>query len=180
VFSPLFAAEASGFFTTTQLPTPRQSDIFHPGSSPPSGIMGGGLEPARPARPIAPSASKSAIVPYNPTAKAPKQRQRKSKSRLMPVSIGLVGTSIAMGVIFANLGRQDKSSTVEPGKAVSSGAITPYSPSAVPLPSIFKTKSSEDLLEKARKLVIVDNPERSPSAKKFYQIVLTMRKLSEK
>jgi hypothetical protein len=158
VFSPLFAAEASGFFTTTQLPTPRQSDIFHPGSSPPSGIMGGGLEPARPARPIAPSASKSAIVPYNPTAKATKQRP-KSKSRLMPVSIGLVGTSIAMGVIFANLGRQDKSSTVEPGKAVSSGAITPYSPSAVPLPSIFKTKSSEDLLEKARKLVIVDNPD---------------------
>jgi hypothetical protein len=165
VFSPLFAAEAeaSGFFATTQLPTPRQSDIFHPGSSPPSGIVGGGLEPARPARPIAPSASKSAIVPYNPTTKATRQRP-KSKSRLMPVSIGLVGTSIAMGVIFANLDRQDKSSTVESGKKesgknVSSEATTPYAPSAVPLPNFFKTESSENLLEKARKLVIVDNPD---------------------
>ena len=158
VFSPLFVAEAeaSGFFATTQLPTPRQSDIFHPGSSPPSGIVGGGLEPARPARPIAPSVSKSAIVPYRPTAA--KQRP-KSKSRLMPVSIGLVGTSIAVGVIFANLGRQDKSSTVESGKNVSSEAISPYSPSVVTPPDIFKNKSPDDLLEKARKLVIVDNPD---------------------
>jgi Caspase domain len=169
VFSPLFAAEAqaSGFFATTQLPTPRQSDIFHPGSSPPSGIIGGGLEPARPARPIAPSSTQSAIVPYKPTAKATNKRPR-SKSRLMPISIGLVGTSIAMGIIFANMGQQDKSpksSTgesvkVESGKtASSSGGIAPYVPSPVNPPNIFKTKSPEDLLEKARKLVVVDNPD---------------------
>jgi hypothetical protein len=164
VFSPLFAAEAqaSGFFATTQLPTPRQSDIFHPGSSPPSGIIGEGLEPARPARPIAPSTSKSAIVPYKPTAKTTKKRPR-PKSRLMPVSIGLVGTSIAMGVIFANLGQPDKSpksSTVTPGKTTStSGEVPPYNPSTVTPPNILRTKSSADLLEKARKLVIADNPD---------------------
>jgi Caspase domain len=160
VFSPLFAAEAqaSGFFATTQL-TPRQSDIFHPGSSPPSGIIGEGLEPARPARPIAPSTSKSAIVPYKPTPKATKKRPR-PKSRLMPVSIGLVGTSIAIGVIFANFGQPDKSSTIKPGRTTGTSAgIAPYIPSAVTPPDIFKTKSSEDLLEKARKLIIADNPD---------------------
>jgi hypothetical protein len=162
VFSPLFAAEASGFFVTTQL-TPRQSDIFHPGSSP-SGIVGGGLEPARPARPIARSTSKSAIVPYHPTKSTQRPRP---KSRLMPVSIGLVGTSIAMGVIFANIGRQDKSPKssigesvkVESGKTSSDESTTPDDPSVVTPPNIFKTKSSEDLLEKARKLVIIDNPD---------------------
>ena len=162
VYSPLFAAaaEASGFLGTTQLPTPRQSDIFHPGSSPPSGITGG-LEPALPARPIAPSTSKSAIVPYKPT-KA--NKRPRAKSRLMPISIGLVGTSIAMGVVFANFARQDnspKSSTkLESGKTAStSGGVTPYIPAPVTPPNILKSKSSEDLLEKARKLVIVDNPD---------------------
>jgi Caspase domain len=174
VFSPLFAAEAqaSGFFATTQLPTPRQSDIFHPGSSPPSGmgagIVGGGLEPARPARQIAPSASKSAIVPYNPKAKTTKQHFRpRSKSRLMPISIGLVGTSIAMGVIFANIGQQDKLPKSATGESVKVGSgktgnevITPYTPSPVTPPNIFKTKDpSAELLEKARKQVVVDNPD---------------------
>jgi Caspase domain len=171
VFSPLFAAEAeaSGFFATTQLPTPRQSDIFHPGSSPQSGIVGGGLEPARPARPIAPSSSKSAIVPYNPTGKTTNKtttKRPRPKSRLMPVSIGLVGTSIAMGVIFANIGQQDKSPKSSTGESVKVGktgseVITPYTPSPVTPPNIFKTKtpSSTELLEKARKLVVVDNPD---------------------
>lgn len=146
VFSPLFAAqaEASGVFAA--LPTPRQSDIFHPGSA--QSIAGGGLEPARPARPIPPSTSKSAIVPYHPAKSAKRPRP---KSRLMPVSIGLVGTSIAVGVIFANVGHQDQ--LPESGETV---ALSPYIPPAVTPP---KANSPKDLLEKARELVIANNPD---------------------
>jgi Caspase domain len=166
VFSPLFVAEASGFFATTQLPTLRQSDIFHPGSSPQST---GNLAPALPARPIAPSSSKSAIVPYQKSVASNKLPRPKSrpKSRLMPVSIGLVGTSIAMGVIFANIGQQEKStktsietSGVESGKNSGKEVLIPYTPSVVIPPNILKFKNSpENLLEKARKLAIVDNPD---------------------
>ncbi len=161
LFRPLFVSEAS-VFSTTQL-TPRQSDIFHPGSAPQSEITFGGLEPARPARPMPPAATQSAIVPYQPTAKT--SRRSRHKSRLMPVSIGVVGTSIAMGVIFANLGRVDKPSfkksvAVESGKTVSTGeVITPNAPAAVSPPNFFKAKSSDDLLERARKLIIADSPD---------------------
>ncbi len=162
VFSPLFAAEAeaSGFFTTTQLPTPRQSDIFHPGcSSQSSGTLH--VETARPARPIAPSVSKSAIVPYNPKPKATKRPR--PKSRIMPVSIGLVGTSIAMGVILMNIAqyKSPKSSTVDSQKTTgTSEAIAPYRPSTATPPNIFKSKTSPvDVLDKARQIIINDDPD---------------------
>ncbi len=159
VFSPLFAAqaEASGFFAA--LPTSPQSDISYSGSAQSLGTSGG-LEPARPARPIAISTSKSAIVPYHPTAK-PTKRPR-SKSRLMPVSIGLVGTSIAIGVVFANINHQDKlpkSGTAESGENFGK-ALHPYTPlPATPSHSLKTDKSAQNLLEKARRLVTVNNPD---------------------
>jgi Caspase domain len=170
VFSPLFAAEAevSGFFATTQLPTPRQSDIFHPGcSSQSSETLDKTIESARPARLIAPSTSKSAIVPYNPTAKTTKSKTTKSKttkhprpkSRIMPVSIGLVGTSIAMGVILINV-QYNPPTADSPKTTGTNKSITPYKPSTVTPPNIFKSKTSPaDVLDKARQIIINDNPD---------------------
>jgi Caspase domain len=158
VFSPLFAAEAeaSGFFATTQLPTPRQSDIFHPGfNSQPSGRLDRAIEPARPARPIAPSTSKSAIVPYNPTAKRPRP-----KSRIMSVSIGIVGISIATGVVLMNIS-QHKSPMIDSTKTTgTSEVIAPEQPSDATPPNILKFKASPaDVLDEARQVVINDDPD---------------------
>ncbi len=163
VFNPLFAseAEASGFFATTQLPTPRQSDIFHPGFNPqPSGTLNRAIEPAHLARPIAPSASKSAIVPYNPTVKATKRPR--PKSRIMSVSIGIVGTSIATGVILMNVSRHQSPTIIDSPKTTgASEAIAPYKPSTVVTPpNILKPQASPaDILDEARQMIINDYPD---------------------
>ena len=158
---PLFSEYVFDVFGFCDKIVPTPHDIFHPGSSPPSGNTRG-LEPALPARPIAPSTSKSAIVPYIPRVKA--SRQRRAKSRLIPISIGLVGGSIAMGVVFANFGRPDnspKSATqLESGKTAStSGGVTPYIPAPITPPDTLKSKPPEDPLDKARNLVIIDDPD---------------------
>jgi hypothetical protein len=159
VFNPIFAAnsQTDGFAAVTQLPSLRPSDIFHPGTSSQfSGARSGGLEPARPARPIPLSGSKSAIVPYQPTATAPKRPR--PKSRIMPVSIGLVGISVAAGVIWTNIGQHQLPQSVtisSPATVATSDVITPEQPATV-TPA---NSSPADVLEKARELVINNDPD---------------------
>jgi hypothetical protein len=158
VFSPMFAADAedSSFFTTAELPRSSQSGILQPGVT--TGYQPaspGVLAPAPPARIIAPSPSKSAIVPYQATAK-----RRRPKSRRMAVSIGLVGTSIALGVIAANQYNSPKQVALEfppvelPQTAVGQESIAPYTPAEV-TPPILPVEP----LEQARQMVLDGEPD---------------------
>jgi hypothetical protein len=151
VFSPLFtaAAEASGFFVDTPL-TPRAS--ARPTSETP-------LPTAKTPRPLAPATTntQSAIVPYHPPAK-----RHRPKSRIMPLSIGLVGTSIAMGVIISNIGqyKAPKYPVAETDNTTTeTSPIAPYTPGAVTIPSIPSGSNNLDSLDKARQVIIPGNPD---------------------
>jgi Caspase domain len=147
VFRPLFsiAAETSGFLVADALPQP-------------TGFGNSGAReiasdfPVRIPRPIDQSNNtKSAIVPYRPQA----AKKLRPKSRFMPLSIGLVGTSIAAGVVLANLS-QSKPPTSVPAVA----GLTPYTSSSVTPPQFSSSPDQKiDVLAQARHLVVSGNPD---------------------
>jgi Caspase domain len=145
VFRPLFVAnaEASGFFVeaTLQQRTVNRDSVSRPASE--------SELPTRTPRPIAKSTqSQSAIVPYHSTTTRKKLRP---KSRIMPVSIGLVGTSIAIGVLVANISQFK--SLQSPATAEKNNSISPEA--VIPSPN----KSREiDALDQARQVVVAGDP----------------------
>jgi Caspase domain len=151
VFRPLFVAnaEASGFFVeaTLQQRTVNRESVSRPTNE--------SELPTRTPRPIAKSTdSQSAIVPYHPTAR----KKLRPKSRFMPVSIGLVGTSIAIGVLVANI-RQYKSPQSPATSQTNNSTAQSITPNSPETPSQSPRESKEiDALDQARQVVISGDP----------------------
>ncbi len=142
VFRPLFVAnaEASGFFVEATL---QQRTISRESVS--RSVNESEL-PTRTPRSIAKSTqSQSAIVPYHPTAR----KKPRPKSRIMPVSIGLLGTSIAIGVLVVNI--RNYQSPKSPTIAEESNTTTQATSSP--------NQSREiDALDQARQVIISGDP----------------------
>jgi Caspase domain len=153
VFRPLFVAnaEASGFFVEAEL---QQRTINRDSGS---RLTNESELPNRTPRPIAKSTdSQSAIVPYHPTAR----KKPRPKSRIMPVSIGFVGTSIAIGVLVANFSKYQspKSPTAAETNNSTVQSIVPHSSEAVTPPQNSNKFKEFDALDQARQVIIVGDP----------------------
>jgi Caspase domain len=141
IFRPLFesSAEVSGFFvaaTAQQHAVTRKTEF-----------------PSRIPRTLDRSANtQSAIVPYRP----PKAKKIRPKSRILALSIGFVGTLIAVGMLVANIG-QYKSSQPSTADATNTSPLNKasYPPGKATPPTSGRALDSLDL---ARQVVISGDP----------------------
>jgi hypothetical protein len=132
VFRPMFAADVEpiGFLVEAALPR-RPISRASAGAS------------FRPTAPVS-----GALVPY----RAP-QRKPRAKSHIMPMSIGIVGTSIAAGVILSVMTQTPPK--VEIPTAVEALSSPSSAPTAKTTP---QPAATEDSLDQARKLVVTGDP----------------------
>jgi hypothetical protein len=141
---------------------PNNGKIFRPMFTAETEPVGFLVEAAQPRRPISrasagasfrpankDNANSGALVPYQTPQTSTAQKSPRPKSRIVPLGVGLAGTTLAAGVFFSNLSQPKVSiptAVVTKKSAVKSSALPP------------PITTTQDSLDKARKLVVSGDP----------------------